>query len=156
MSSTRAFRLGSALRPSTFRSVQRVPRRYAHSEPVRNTKQYTGGSQPPPAASNETKVPTKPSEVNNRGTIFAIGGVTLVLAAFFMSLTGSPDRVAGVADATTRGGSGIGTISGPSFSGKSGAEKDLESTTGMDPDRSTGVAGLKSEQTNPHARKAKN
>ncbi|TDZ19052.1 hypothetical protein Cob_v008124 [Colletotrichum orbiculare MAFF 240422] len=147
-SALRATRLQTALRASAPRSIHRVSRRtYASKD-----RSYHGGDQPPPAGSQE-KVPTKPSEVNNRGTIYAIGGITVVLAGFFAFLTGAPDRAAGVADTTSRSGSTL--LSGP-LSGKEGGEKDLEAHTGRDPNRSTGLAGLKSDATDPNAPKARN
>ncbi|TEA13513.1 Salicylate hydroxylase [Colletotrichum sidae] len=93
------------------------------------------------------------SALRNSGTIYAIGGITVVLAGFFAFLTGAPDRAAGVADTTSRSGSTL--LSGP-LSGKEGGEKDLEAHTGRDPNRSTGLAGLKSDATDPNAPKARN
>ncbi|KAF9877497.1 hypothetical protein CkaCkLH20_05197 [Colletotrichum karsti] len=139
MSAFRSSRLLSTFRTSPVRSIQHSSRRtYAVHEPQRDTRTYHGGDQPPPAGSVEKEVPTRPSEVKNRGSVYAIGGVALTVGAFFAFLTGSPDRAAGVADQASRSGAPL--ISGP-LSGKEGAEKNLEATTGRDPNRTTGLAG---------------
>ncbi|EQB50183.1 hypothetical protein CGLO_10391 [Colletotrichum gloeosporioides Cg-14] len=132
MPALRSSRLQSALRQRIPGPIQYAPRRtYAAHKPPRDTRTYHGGDQPPPAGSAEQKVPTRPDEVKNRGTVYAITGAAITLGAFFTFLVGSPDRAATLADSSTRSGGGP-LLSGP-LSGKEGAEKDLEATTGRHP-----------------------
>ncbi|KAF6806367.1 hypothetical protein CSOJ01_08862 [Colletotrichum sojae] len=157
MSALRATRVRSLLRPAAFRPVQQhriAPRRsYAIKQTPRDTRTYHGGDQPAPAGSSEP-IPTRPGEVKNRATLYAIGGVAIALGAFFAFLTGSPDKAAGVADATSRSG-GTPLFSGP-LSGKEGGERRLEATTGRDPNRRTGLAGIKSDATDPNQGRGRN
>ncbi|OHW91132.1 hypothetical protein CSPAE12_10123 [Colletotrichum incanum] len=153
MSSIRALRLQSAMRASTVRPMQRTARRaYAAKEPARDTPSYHGGDQPPPAGSNE-KAPTSPDQLSNKGTMYLVAGVAVTVGAFFAFLTGSPDRAAGVAENSTRGGNRS-ALAG--YGSKPSGERHLEETTGRDPQRQTGLAGLKSEQTDPNQAKARN
>ncbi|GJC80882.1 hypothetical protein ColLi_03720 [Colletotrichum liriopes] len=152
MSSIRALRLQSALRVSTLRPMQRTVRRaYAVKEPARDTPSYHGG-QPPPAGSNE-KAPTSPDQLSNRRTTYLIAGVAVTVGAFFAFLTGSPDRAAGVVENNTRSGNGS-ALAG--YGSKPSSERHLKETTGRDPQRQSGLAGLKSEQTDPNQAKARN
>ncbi|KAK2055762.1 hypothetical protein LY76DRAFT_607462 [Colletotrichum caudatum] len=148
MSSIRALRLQSALRASTPRPVQHSARRaYAVKEPPAPSPH--GGNQP----GSDQKAPTTPDQLSDRSTIFLVAGVAVAIGGFFAFLMGSPDRAAGVAENSTRGGSGS-ALAG--YGSKPSSERHLEETRGRDPQRQSGLAGLKSEQTDPNQAKAKN
>ncbi|KAK2041804.1 hypothetical protein LZ31DRAFT_471781 [Colletotrichum somersetense] len=148
MSSIRAFRLQSALRASTIRPVQHTSRRaYAVKEPPAPSPH--GSKQP----GSDQKAPTSPDQLSDRSTIFLVAGVAVAVGGFFAFLMGSPDRAAGVAENSTRGGNGS-ALTG--YGSKPSGERHLEETTGRDPQRQSGLAGLKSEQTDPNQAKAKN
>ncbi|KAJ0160972.1 hypothetical protein CTA2_6997 [Colletotrichum tanaceti] len=142
MSSIRALRLQSALRPSALRPsalrpAPRIARRtYAAKEPARE------------------KAPTGPDELSNKGTLYLIAGVAVTVGAFFAFLMGSPDRAAGVIENGTRGKGGGSAFVG--YGSKPSSERHLEETTGRDPLRQSGLAGLKSEQIDPNQPSTRN
>ncbi|KAK1536617.1 uncharacterized protein CCOS01_01937 [Colletotrichum costaricense] len=130
MSSSRALRLQSALRnPILGTSAQLATRRgYAVKEP--------------PAPN-----PINPS------ALYLVLGAAAALGGTFAFLTGAPDRAAGVADSVTRGG---GPSITPGLGPKPSSERNLENTTGRDANRQTGLAGIKSKQTDPNQLQASN
>ncbi|KAK1982800.1 hypothetical protein LZ30DRAFT_589811 [Colletotrichum cereale] len=150
MPSIRALRLQSALRASTLRPVQHTVRRtYGVKEPPPPRSSQHGGKQP----GSDQVAPTSPDQLSNRSTIFLIGGVAVAVGGFFAFLMGSPDRAAGVIENSTRGGNSSAL---PGYGSKPSSERHLEETTGRDPDRQSGLAGLKSKQTDPNQFKARN
>jgi len=151
MSSTRALHLQPALRASTLRRpLQHTVRRtYAVKEPAQPTPAQHGGKQP----GSDQKAPTSPDQLSDRSTIFLVAGVAVAVGGFFAFLTGAPDRAAGVAENATRGGNRSALLG---YGSKPSSEQHLEETTGRDPQRQSGLAGLKSEQTDPNQAKARN
>lgn len=81
-------------------------------------------------------------------------GVAVTVGAFFAFLTGSPDRAAGVIENSTRGKGESSAFVG--YGSKPSSERHLEETTGRDPLRQSGLAGLKSEQTDPNQSSTRN
>ncbi|KAK1997980.1 hypothetical protein LX36DRAFT_670578 [Colletotrichum falcatum] len=153
MSSIRALRLQSTLRASTLRPVQHTARRtYGVKEPPKPAPSQHGGRQPV-GSEHKQKAPTTPDQLSDRSTIFLVAGVAVTIGGFFAFLMGSPDRAAGVVENSTRGGGGSALLG---YGSKPSSERHLEETTGRDPQRQSGLAGLKSEQTDPNQAKAKN
>ncbi|KAK1968486.1 hypothetical protein LY78DRAFT_668300 [Colletotrichum sublineola] len=146
MSSIRALRLQSAMRASTLRPVQRTARRTFAAQP---TPSQPASKQP----GSDQKAPTSPDQLSNRSTIFLIAGIAVAIGGAFAFLTGAPDRAAGVVESSTRGSNGSAL---PGYGSKPSSEQHLEATTGRDSQRQSGLAGLKSEQTDPNQAKAKN
>ncbi|UQC77403.1 uncharacterized protein CLUP02_02871 [Colletotrichum lupini] len=173
MSSSRALRLQSALRNPILRtSAQLAPRRgYAVKEPPAPNPINPSGSAPsrPTPSPSNPKVGTKPDEISNRQAftlfrpssqlqftlcaLYLVLGVAAALGGTFAFLTGAPDRAAGVADSVTRGG---GPSITPGLGPKPSSERNLENTTGRDANRQTGLAGIKSKQTDPNQLQASN
>ncbi|KAK1503558.1 hypothetical protein CABS01_08947 [Colletotrichum abscissum] len=139
MSSSRALRLQSALRNPILRtSAQLAPRRgYAVKEPPAPNPINPSGS-----------APSRPAPA-----LYLVLGAAAALGGTFAFLTGAPDRAAGVADSVTRGG---GPSITPGLGPKPSSERNLENTTGRDANRQTGLAGIKSKQTDPNQLQASN
>ncbi|KAK0373929.1 hypothetical protein CLIM01_08695 [Colletotrichum limetticola] len=157
MSSSRALRLQAALRNPILRtSAQLAPRRgYAVKEPPAPNPINPSGSAPsrPTPSPSNPKVGTKPDEISNRSALYLVLGAAAALGGTFAFLTGAPDRAAGVADSVTRGG---GPSITPGLGPKPSSERNLENTTGRDANRQTGLAGIKSKQTDPNQLQASN
>ncbi|KAK1476944.1 hypothetical protein CTAM01_15295 [Colletotrichum tamarilloi] len=135
MSSSRALRLQSALRNPILRTSAQVATRRGYA----------------------VKEPPAPNPINPSGSassaLYLVLGAAAALGGTFAFLTGAPDRAAGVADSVTRGG---GPSITPGLGPKPSSERNLENTTGRDANRQTGLAGIKSKQTDPNQLQASN
>ncbi|KAI3529494.1 hypothetical protein CSPX01_15466 [Colletotrichum filicis] len=140
MSSSRALRLQSALRNHILRTSAQVATRWGYAV------------KEPPAPNPINPIGSAPSRPTP-SALYLVLGAAAALGGTFAFLTGAPDRAAGVADSVTRGG---GPSITPGLGPKPSSERNLENTTGRDANRQTGLAGIKSKQTDPNQLQASN